>query len=409
MSSQTRSLATLTSRDVTCPVCVGTFKLYTPRSGTYALLRRDSDNCPHYSGVNPLYYQIWVCPTCGYAALKKDFAQLDDRHHDAVAEALKAAGLVRTVDFRQPDRSPFAALVSFKLAAVTYGARRAQPKVLASMALRAGWICRMTGNLGRELAYLAQASDLLEQAFSLGGTKPGAGGEEEEEEAAIPFLIGELGLRLGRFDQSERWFGLVLQNRETPEKIQKVTRDRLYDLRQIQKVDEVLHHVPLLEPMDDESLGLLAAHTITRKAEIGEVLFRKGEPGDAMFVVTKGYIDIYLGSPEDSKPIARLGPGEAFGEIPLLKGEPRGATAVIAPGSGAELLEVDKPAFRTLVRANPEVVDKLAEMVAERERRNAGQDHPSLAEATPVPRNPAEVQQSIIAAQVRKVLDPMDP
>jgi CRP-like cAMP-binding protein len=129
-----------------------------------------------------------------------------------------------------------------------------------------------------------------------------------------------------------------------------------------------------------------------------------------MYVVTKGHIDIYLGSPETSEPVARLGPGDAFGEIPLLKGEPRGATAVIAPGGGAELLEVDKPAFRTVVRANPEVVDKLAQMVAEREKRNAAYEHPSLAQASPArPKTPSEVQQSIIAAQVRKVLDPMDP
>jgi len=410
MATPTRSLATLTQRDVSCPVCLQVFKLHTPRSGTYSLVRRDSDNCPHYSGVNPLYYQIWVCPGCGYAALKKDFASLEDRHHDAVAKALKESGLARTVDFRQPDRSPFAALVAFKLAGVTYEARKASPKVLASMALRAGWICRMTGNLGRELAHLARASELLELAFSQGGAKPGQGGEEEDDESAIPFMIGELGLRLGRFEQAERWFGVVLADRETPDKIQKATRDRLYDLRQVQKVDDVLHHVPLLEPMDDDSLGLLAAHTHSRRAEAGEVLFRIGEPGDAMYVVTKGHIDIYLGSPETSKPVARLGPGDAFGEIPLLKGEPRGATAVIAPGGGAELLEVDKPAFRTVVRANPEVVDKLAQMVAEREKRNAAYEHPSLAEASPTrPKTPAEVQQSIIAAQVRKVLDPMDP
>lgn len=410
MPTPTRSLGALTQRDVSCPVCLQVFKLHTPRSGTYSLVRRDSDNCPHYSGVNPLYYQIWVCPGCGYAALKKDFANLEDRHHDAVAKALKDAGLVRTVDFRQPDRSPFAALVAFKLAAVTYEARKAQPKVLASMSLRAGWICRMTGNLGRELAHLARASELLELAFSQGGAKPGQGGDEDDDEAAIPFMIGELGLRLGRFEQAERWFGVVLADRETPDKIQKATRDRLYDLRQVQKVDDVLHHVPLLEPMDDVSLGLLAAHTSSRRAEAGEVLFRKGEPGDAMYVVTKGHIDIYLGSPEDSEPVARLGPGEAFGEIPLLKGEPRGATAVIAPGSGAELLEVDKPAFRTVVRANPEVVDKLAQMVADRESRNAALDHPSIADAAPKQRPSAvEVQKSVIAAQVRKVLDPMDP
>ncbi|MDJ0924593.1 MAG: cyclic nucleotide-binding domain-containing protein [Acidimicrobiia bacterium] len=55
-----------------------------------------------------------------------------------------------------------------------------------------------------------------------------------------------------------------------------------------------------------------------------ETIVRQGEPGDALCIVTKGTVEVL----RDDRIVARLGAGDYFGEISLIDGEPRSATAV---------------------------------------------------------------------------------
>ena len=65
-----------------------------------------------------------------------------------------------------------------------------------------------------------------------------------------------------------------------------------------------------------------------RRYRRGEVIFHQGDPGDALHVVTSGSVKIVLPSPEgDEAIIATVRPGDFFGELSLLDGAPRSATA----------------------------------------------------------------------------------
>lgn len=92
----------------------------------------------------------------------------------------------------------------------------------------------------------------------------------------------------------------------------------------------------------------------------GTVVIRRGEPGDCMYFIVSGEISIEL------KPKAlSLGPGDFFGEMALITGEPRTATAIARVH--CELLHLDLADFRHLEARHPEVA-RLIDAEAKRRR-----------------------------------------
>jgi CRP-like cAMP-binding protein len=89
-----------------------------------------------------------------------------------------------------------------------------------------------------------------------------------------------------------------------------------------------------------------------------EVIFHQGDPGDALHVITAGSVKIVLPSAEGEEAIiATLRAGDFFGELSLLDGEPRSATAVAVESS--ETLSLPRNVFRELLDAHPELRDAL--------------------------------------------------
>ncbi len=111
---------------------------------------------------------------------------------------------------------------------------------------------------------------------------------------------------------------------------------------------------------------LSAAEIYGRDFPAGAVLFEEGDPGSRMYVIQSGAVRIVkrVGSREIT--LARLGPGEAFGEMALLEDQPRSATAVVE--SPARILEIDEAAFADLVRRNGEIALRLLRRLSARLR-----------------------------------------
>jgi CRP-like cAMP-binding protein len=117
-----------------------------------------------------------------------------------------------------------------------------------------------------------------------------------------------------------------------------------------------LAKVDLLRALPPEEVQEIVPFVHSIRVPAGEVLFRAGDPGTALYLVEKGCVDIVAGGrdPERSRlpeegyqPIARLGPGDAFGEIALVSGEPRTASAVATEDS--DLLRIEKEDFDNLM------------------------------------------------------------
>jgi zinc transporter ZupT len=97
-----------------------------------------------------------------------------------------------------------------------------------------------------------------------------------------------------------------------------------------------------------------------RHLDKAEILFRAGDPGDALFIIARGKVEVLtdgLGGAEAGGAIARLGPGHAFGEMSLLSGGAR--TATIRALEDTDLLKIGKDDFDRLVAADRQLADAV--------------------------------------------------
>ena len=98
----------------------------------------------------------------------------------------------------------------------------------------------------------------------------------------------------------------------------------------------------------------------------GQFIFREGDPGDEMFIIETGAIEI-LRATRGSAPLAVLEPGDFFGEMAVLEDQPRFASARAKEAS--RLLRIDRNAFAQLVQENFEIAVRIMRKLALRLRR----------------------------------------
>ncbi|MCK4575973.1 Crp/Fnr family transcriptional regulator [candidate division WOR-3 bacterium] len=88
-----------------------------------------------------------------------------------------------------------------------------------------------------------------------------------------------------------------------------------------------------------------------KQLNTGEVIFKDGDPGDEMYLIKSGKIRISKPAGDVEKTLAVLKEGDFFGEMSVIDGSPRSATATaIEP---AELVIFDREVFMNQVRENP--------------------------------------------------------
>jgi CRP-like cAMP-binding protein len=132
----------------------------------------------------------------------------------------------------------------------------------------------------------------------------------------------------------------------------------------------LLERVPLLHGLGSDVLDTLAGQLRRRRYGRGEAVFVLGDPGTSLCLVETGQIKLSLPSPEGREVIIDLlGPGEVFGELALLDGEPRSADAVAIEPSQLLLLHRDE--FLSFLEDHPRVAINLLGSLGRRLRRDA--------------------------------------
>ena len=121
---------------------------------------------------------------------------------------------------------------------------------------------------------------------------------------------------------------------------------------------ETLRHVPLFRTLEDRVVEAIAASLTTRAVRAGVAVFEEGSPGDAMYFIDSGLVLISSGTGETQVTLARLGPGQFFGEMALALGAPRTADAVAL--HDCELFELSGAAFRDLADRFPTLRSAVA-------------------------------------------------
>ena len=115
-----------------------------------------------------------------------------------------------------------------------------------------------------------------------------------------------------------------------------------------------LRDVRIFQAFTEADRAAVALALRERTLKKGHILLREGDPGDEMFLVRRGTVVVSkaVTGPVEQV-LARMGPGDFFGEMSLFDREPRSATIQAEPDSDVTLLVLDRAALETLIEANP--------------------------------------------------------
>jgi CRP/FNR family transcriptional regulator/CRP/FNR family cyclic AMP-dependent transcriptional regulator len=137
-----------------------------------------------------------------------------------------------------------------------------------------------------------------------------------------------------------------------------------------------LHNVSLFASLSTSELEPLSQRLISRRYRAGEGVFEQGSPGNSLYIVKSGLVDIIVAEASGhSRALAQIGPGQVFGEFALLDGLPRSAGAVAHERS--ELLILTRPEFFMYLEQHRAVAINLLVLLSRRLRfavQQTGQD-----------------------------------
>ncbi len=129
-------------------------------------------------------------------------------------------------------------------------------------------------------------------------------------------------------------------------------------------VSNLVTTAPIFRPLDRTQRMSLVKRFSAYDAEPGTALIRQGTAGQGLFVVLRGEVAVSRNEDGNDVPLAKLGPGDVFGEIALLSDEP--TTASVTATQPTTVLMLGRDSFQKLVEAVPEVREYVQRISEER-------------------------------------------
>jgi small-conductance mechanosensitive channel/CRP-like cAMP-binding protein len=151
-----------------------------------------------------------------------------------------------------------------------------------------------------------------------------------------------------------------------PTRTVRVERPAKTDEAQISsELIERLSAVDIFAPLSQEETARLAGASMRHIFAPGEIVIRAGDKGSSMFIVNSGRVQVQVTDNGRPRNVAVLKEGDFFGEMALFKREPR--TANVIALEETEVLEIGYEAMKHLFNTNPDLVESLSRIIAERQ------------------------------------------
>ena len=216
-----------------CLLCKEHFPTTKIRSRQVRVIDHDSDFRPIYidKEINPIFYNVAVCPHCGFA-FTDDFAPyFAPGTKETIAKNITSKWHSRSFGGERTNKQ---AVEAYKLAYLSAIFKKEKHLTMAGMMLRIAWIYREEENRSKEIRYLETSRDLYIEAFSEGdyiGT--------QMSETRVQYIIAELSWRINDRAEAIRNFSRVIetQKRSTEPKVIQMAKDRWQEIR-----DEEIAH-----------------------------------------------------------------------------------------------------------------------------------------------------------------------
>lgn len=208
----------LYDKTVECPVCQSKFKTPAVKTSAQRILKRETDFQIYYKSVNPYFYDVWICNSCGYAALKIDFHNIKSYEKEVILKNI-------TPRWRERDYGKIynetIAIERYKLALLNAMVIESKNSNKAMILLKIAWMHRLLGKTQEEKNYLKDALSAFLKAYEV---------EESNfygmDRYTVMYLIGELYRRTDNNMEALKWFGEVITSILAPQKIKEMARNQ---------------------------------------------------------------------------------------------------------------------------------------------------------------------------------------
>jgi len=151
---------------------------------------------------------------------------------------------------------------------------------------------------------------------------------------------------------------------EHPDELADFTHTITQRLREVQLTSVLADFFGI---QDSELLTWLRGELEWVRIDHGQVLFNQGDPGESMYIVVSGRLRISTSSADQAqRVVGEVPPGELVGELGLLSGEPRSATAKAIRET--HVVKMTLPVFEQLAERHPGATMRLARLVIKRQQ-----------------------------------------
>ena len=132
------------------------------------------------------------------------------------------------------------------------------------------------------------------------------------------------------------------------------------DIAETQELLLLLHQVSVFKELTPAVLKEVAGKLGRETYPAGHVVFKQGAEGDKFFIVRRGSVSIEIDDGVNTRMVATAGPGRFFGELALLREQPRAAT--VTTTEPTEVLTLTKAEFLNLVQNAPSMEEQIRKL-----------------------------------------------
>jgi uncharacterized protein (DUF2225 family) len=197
------------NKEIVCPVCSRNFQVTKVKARACKVKSRDSDFCVHYEGINPIFYDAWVCENCGYANMSDRFEDISHNEANALKEKLMPKWKKHSLS---GERDVDAAIEAFKLVLISNDYRKAKASEFAKACLRIAWLYRYKGD-EEESRFIRYALEYYKTVYEKESFPV-----DKMDESTCVYIIGELSNRAGDYSEAVKWFSRLMNSAEARKK-----------------------------------------------------------------------------------------------------------------------------------------------------------------------------------------------
>lgn len=214
--NDTNILNHLFDKQVVCPVCNSHFKVKTVKSKSPRVISKDSDFFIRYSSINPYFYDVIICNSCGYAAMRGDFEKLKSYKKELVLSNVTPKWKPREYPAILDEKL---AIERFKLALLNAVLIDLPNSTKGMLSLKIAWMYRLLDDNNQETTFLKQALEGFNDAY-INELFPIYGLQRD----SLMYLLGELNRKLENNQDALLWFSRTIVSVNSSHKIKEMSR-----------------------------------------------------------------------------------------------------------------------------------------------------------------------------------------